>query len=273
MPELIARMARKARKYGLVARTSLQNGLAYRADFIFDGIFYAFVVFIFMQLWHAIYRQDPDGLIAGYSYVQILWYFIITEMLTFARSNVFEDLNQDIKTGGIAYLLNKPFHYLLYQCANGAGPILVKWFFNGLTGLILGSLLAGPLAGFSPLRLPWILLAMAGGLLLNFLTMACLGLSAFWLEENTAFYWIYQKLTFILGLFLPVEFLPGWAQRIALCLPFPYINYGPARLAVAFSGPSCLRIVAVQFLYILGLALLAGWIFRKGVKRINVNGG
>jgi ABC-2 type transport system permease protein len=271
MPEVIALTLRKARKYGLVARTSLQNSLAYRANFIFDSFFYAFIVFIFMQLWRSIFHRG--GSIAGYSYSQILWYLIITEMLTFSQSNVFEDLNQDIKSGNIAYLLNKPFHYLLYQCANGTGPILVKWLINGLTGLALGSLWIGPLAGFSPIRLPLLLLAMANGLLLNFLAMACLGLSAFWLEENTAFYWIYQKLTFILGLFLPLEFLPAWAQRIALWLPFSYVNYGPAKLVVAFSGPAFIRIVTVQFLYILGLAALAGWIFRRGVKRINVNGG
>ncbi len=262
---------RKTHKYGLVLRTSLQNNLAYAGGFVFDSLFYAFVVLIFIQLWRQIYRQGVP--LAGYRLEQMIWYLIVTEMMTLSRSNVFEELNQEIKSGNIAYLLTKPFDYLLYQAANGLGLVGWKWGINALMGLALGLIFVGPLPGFQAAVLPWVLLAMAAALTLNFLAMACLGLSAFWLEENSAFYWIYQKLIFILGMLLPIELLPVWAQRIAVWLPFPYISYGPAKLAVDFSPERLVAILEAQAGYILVLAALAWFIFRKGVARINVNGG
>ena len=48
----------------------------------------------------------------------------------------------------------------------------------------------------------------------------CLGLTAFFLEENSGLRFIYSKLVFMLGTFLPLEFLPGWLANIARCLPF-----------------------------------------------------
>ena len=40
----------------------------------------------------------------------------------------------------------------------------------------------------------------------------------------------------MLGMFIPVEFLPGWLQTITRYLPFSYMTWAPARLIVAFLG-------------------------------------
>ncbi len=261
----------KIRKYGLIIGTSFQNSLAYGANFLFDTFFYAFVLFIFLQLWRAIYGHG--GAIAGYSLNQMIWYCVITEMIAFSGSNIFYSLNEEIKNGNIAYALNKPYHYISYQLANGLGLMGIKIIINGLFGVFLGLLYIGPLNGFHVNYLPLIILLVCNGLILNFFAITCLGLTAFWLEENTAFFWIYQKLSFMLGLFLPVEFFPGWLQKLALVLPFPYVFYGPARLAVAFSWEKFWPILWVQLGYSGLFLVLALLIYRKGVKSLHVNGG
>lgn len=259
------------RKYWLTGRTSLQNNLAYVANFLFDTLLYVFLVTIFIQLWRAIFSGGAS--IAGYSLPQMIWYSIITELIAFSGGSIFHDLNTEIKAGNIAYTLNKPYHYIWYQLANCAGTMLFKLLINGVAAVALGLIFVGPLPDFHWSQAPFILLAILNGMWLNLLILTSLGLTAFWLEENTAFFWIYQKLGFMLGLFLPLDFFPQWLQKVALYLPFPYITYAPAKLGVSFSWDWFFRTAVLQCFMILGFGAIAFVIYRKGVKMLNVNGG
>jgi ABC-2 type transport system permease protein len=213
------------------------------------------------------------GMIAGYTLPQMIWYCIIAELISFSGSNIFQDLNAEIKGGNIAYTLNKPYYYIGYQLANASGIMLFKLFVNTILGILLGILVIGPLAGFQLQSLPLVALAVLNGLLLNFLILTCLGLTAFWLEENTAFFWIYQKIVFMLGLLLPIEFLPNGLQKVARVMPFAYITYGPAKLTVDFNWVRFREIIGMQLFFIIVFGVGALAIFRKGVKQLNVNGG
>lgn len=264
-------IGRKTGKYLLVAKTSLQNNLAYAANFLFDTFFYVFLLFIFINLWRTIYGQGQ--VIAGYSLSQMIWYCIITELVAISGSSPFHELNNEIKSGNIAYLLNKPYNLIIYQFSHSLGQMGVKLVINAVAGISFGLAFAGPLAGFLPGRLFFIIPVMIGGMLVNYFALTALGLTAFWLEENTAFFWIYQKLMLMLGLFLPVEFFPGWLQKLALTLPFPYMTYGPAKLVVDFTVEGFVWIVFMQGLYLVVFLVLSALLYRKGVRMLNVNGG
>lgn len=259
------------KKYIVIAKTSLQNAVAYRASFAMDSVFYILIISIFLMLWSIIY--STRGNLEGYSLVQIIWYCIITEMVYQSRCNIFTNLNNDIKGGNIAYLLNKPYNYIAYQFSNNLGQISLKLVINSATGIIMGLLYVGPLIGFSYFSIPFIFSSILLGIILNFLLESCVGLTAFWFEDNRAFFWIFQKITFMLGMLVPLEFLPKTLQVISYVLPFSYITYGPAKLTVHFTLNNYLFILVMQTLYILILLGLALFIYGKGVKKLNVNGG
>lgn len=46
--------------------------------------------------------------------------------------------------------------------------------------------------------------------------MLGLGLTAFHIEDGSGLILIYNKLVFVLGMLIPVEFMPAWLRRIAL---------------------------------------------------------
>lgn len=262
----------KFKKYLAVAKISLQNNLAYKTNFIFSSLFYTFIIFVFLQLWRTIYGGG-DGIISGFTLEQMIWYCIITEMIVISGSNIFGELNTDIKNGNIAYLLNKPYHYLSYQFSNSMGLISVKLLINAVTGMIMGVIYVGPLTGFHFPHLPFIILSVVLGIVINFFLQGLIGLTAFWLEENSAFYWIYQKLMMMLGVFLPIDFFPQWLQAIVRFLPFSFVTYGPARLVVDFSYQQWAQTFIGQTLYLLVVILLSFTVYAKGVKKLNVNGG
>ena len=101
-----------------------------------------------------------------------------------------------------------------------------------------------------------------------------IGLSAFFVEDVSAFMWIYQKLAFIFGgMLIPLDFYPQWLQVLANALPFSSITYGPARLFVTPTAEFFINVMTLQIIWIVILALLLTFTYRRGVTYLTVNGG
>jgi ABC-2 type transport system permease protein len=261
----------KWRKYAVIARIHVQNAFNYRARVVSGLMFYTLFIFVFFSLWGAIYRE---GSVNGYTHGQVVWYLIITELVVFGcRIPIVGEINEDVKTGNMAYLLNRPVHYIAYQAAAAVGHVTVNLLFTGSLAIVLGLIFVGPVPNFHWAGLPLMLISMLMGIALQFFCLMAVGLTAFRLEDNSAIYLIYQKLVFMLGMFLPVEFLPGWLQGIARVLPFSYVAWGPARLFVDFSWRLFLQVAPMQILWI-GVAVgISTIMYRGGMRNLQANGG
>lgn len=258
-------------KYMRVAGISLQTALAYPAGMASGMGFYALFIYVFSCLWRAIY---DGGLESGYSLPQMIWYLCLTELIAFStRRSQLGQIDDDIKTGAVAYQIARPYSYLGYQFAYGMGQTLFSLLVYGAMALAMALLTVGPLPGFQAIHLPAMLLSLALGVCLNFFFMLALTLSAFHLEDSFGPYLIYQKLVFMLGTFLPVELLPEWLQGVARWLPFSYVAWAPARLFSRFSWPLFAQIVPVQALWLLFAMGAALAMYRSGEKKLSANGG
>ena len=262
---------KKIRKYGTIIKVSLGNAIAYRVTLLSRFCFYTLFIYVFMSLWRAIYQE---GSVHGYSYTQIVWYLILTEFVAFAgSSDVYSRMNEDVKSGAIAYLIGRPTHYVFYQFANSIGQMLLNFAGFGVLAVTLGMLFVGPLYTFTLAGLLPLMLAIALSITLNYFFMMLIGLSAFIMEDNFAIFLIYQKLCFMLGMFLPVEFLPVWLQPVAKNLPFSYIFWAPAKIFVDYSPGLFMELIPRQLMWILIIATLTMLCYRFSVKRLQVHGG
>ena len=261
-------------KYSQVTRITMANSLVYFWNFLSKNIFFVFIMFIYLMLWRNIYAQKGTGTIGGFSLSTMIWYLVFTELVTLSRTDLHTQVNDDVKSGNIAYQLNKPYDYVVYGFFYFIGEIGIKLLTNSIIGVAIGFAFAGWLKGFSFINLPFILMSLLTGCFINFFIYLSMALTSFWFEENSAFFWIYSKLVFTLGgMLMPIELFPKWLQTIARYLPFAYVTYVPARLAVNFSFHNFIREFPVQLLYLgifFGLSML---LYRKGVKSLNVNGG
>ena len=77
----------------------------------------------------------------------------------------------------------------------------------------------------------------------------------------------------ILGTIFPIEFFPVFLQPIFKYSPIYVVSYGPAKLFVDFNWNSCLEIFVLQFIYLIIGILLSNFMYKKGVRKLNVNGG
>ena len=261
----------KIRKYLTVVRISFQNAFVYRSNALGGLVFYALFIFVFFNLWRAIYQS---GEAAGYSLNQIIWYLCMTELIVFGcKTGIFSEMNEDVKSGSIAYQLNRPYHYVFYQFSNALGTMFFNLIIYGVLAVVLGLIMVGPLPDYKLSMLPFGLFSGMLGILINFFLMMTLGFTAFKLEDNLAFFLIYQKLVFMLGMFIPVEFLPKWLQNVAVWLPFSYIAWAPAKLIVDFSWKLFWQVVPVQVCWAFIAIILAIFMYSYGVRSLQAHGG
>ncbi|MBU3127832.1 ABC-2 family transporter protein [Clostridium tagluense] len=260
-------------KYGQISKITMSNSLVYFWNFLSKNIFFVFIMFIYLMLWKNIYAQKGST-IAGLSLNAMIWYLIVTELVTLSRTDIHVQVNEDVKSGNIAYLLNKPYNYVIYCFSYFVGEIGIKLLTNGIIGLSIGFIYAGTLENFNVLHLPFIFLSLIVGCCINFFIYITLALTSFWFEDNTAFFWIYSKLIFTLGgMLMPIELFPDWLQKISKYLPFAYVTYVPAKLAVDFSLSNFYKQFSIQLLYLGIFFTLAMTLYKKGAKNLNVNGG
>jgi ABC-2 type transport system permease protein len=196
----------------------------------------------------------------------------MAETIELSRPALARTISENVKDGSIAYILNKPYSFLLYQFSNSMGETI----FRAITNALFGSVIVWWLVGPPPAPLGWLfaLIAILGTWILNFCITCLIGLSAFLVEDVSPYMWIYQKFVFILGGFLiPLSFYPPWLQTIAKALPFAAMIYGPSQLFVAPSFELFANILLRQFIWIAILGSTLVFSYNRGVTYLTVNGG
>jgi ABC-2 type transport system permease protein len=227
-----------------------------------------------MNLWEYIY-SDTANLINGYSKEQMIWYVILTEIIWFSTRNatLSVQISNDIKSGSIAYGINKPYHYIAYIVAKHLGEIAIKTVMFLTAGLVIGYLFLGSLPSIRLYQLPAIILTLILGMLINTFLKMTISVLSFWIEDATPFHWIYDKMIIVLGIMFPVEVFPLWAQPIIRFTPIFVVTYGPAKLIIDYSTGMALQVILAQLIYfVISLSILL-FIYQRGVKKLNVNGG
>ena len=262
-------------KYLSIYRTSFKQESKTLANSISSVVSFVIIIYIFCQLWGYIYSSGGGTVIKGYTLNMMIWYLIAAEVLMYAvrARAVTRAFSNDIKSGRIAYQLNKPYNYYFYQVFSEMGKIMWKLVFLLPTAIIIGIVLLGPMEGFSFLYVIPIVVSLLLAALLTSIIYGAIGLLCFWIEDATPFTWIFQKFQMILGLFFPPEFFPNWVQPIITYGPIYAIMSGPCKLLSNFSWELFLNVSISQAIWIavfIGLGLI---MFKSGTKKVNVHGG
>ena len=259
------------RKYTTAGLVSMRNRLAYPAAFAGSLLTYGLFVFVFSRIWAAVYSGRAG--IAGYDRPMMVWYFIVAEISVFGFGRFYYSLAEDMKSGQVAYLLTRPYGFTAYHFAQALGPALADCLVLAAEGVLLGRLLGGPVPVTSMYQAAALILSLLLAGCLQFFLQFSIAMTAFWIEENAAVFWIFQKFALVVGTFLPLEFLPKAVESAAKWTPFPYLSWAPARIAVAWEPGEGLRLLALQAAWTAAAALLCRGVFAAGRGKITVNGG
>lgn len=262
------------RKYWFIFKTELMSNLQYIFNIVMGFIGYFIILFILFNLWNYLY-SDPNELINGYTKIQMTWYVIITEILwsvTGGRT-LSKKISNDVRSGNIAYNINKPYSYIGYSLATHLGAASIRGIMYIILGMTMGFIFLGSFPNLNLLNIIIILISLILSLVISTLLIIALSLLSFFIEDAHPFYWLYSKLILVIGTIFPIEYFPTAIQPILKYSPVYVVSYGPAKLFVDFSWGTCVSVIVAQIVYVLIAYLLCALLYKKGVKNLNVNGG
>jgi len=270
---VVPRSFRSVSKYVAVLALSVENAAAYFADTLVRTIFMAVVIFVFVLLWRTTYSVTGHPTIAGFSVAQMIWYLVITESIINGRVRYWRKMDEEVRSGQIAYSLNKPVNYLVFHYATFLGESVVKVGANLLIGSAVALLMVGSIS--VPLEAaPFVIASMLLGLTVDYMTEAAIGLLAFWVEDTAPFGLIYNCLALILGgTLLPLDLFPAALRSVAAALPMNQVVYAPARMFASFSSSQPFAILMGQVAWVVVMGCALSCVFRLGRRRLDVNGG
>jgi ABC-2 type transport system permease protein len=257
-------------KYTKIFQITILNSFAYLYDMIISSFFMLIIMFIFINLWNAIYQNSLN--IEGFTLPMMIWYLVITESIIFSERRFSDHISDDIKTGVVAYNLNKPYNYILFKFMQFIADAILRFVISLVLGGAIAYIMIGPIELSLSTTLSFI--SMLFALILLFFFVMMIGALAFWIEDTRAFYFIYQKLVFTLGgMLIPLEFFPESLQMISRLFPFQALCYLPAKLFISFSYSLFFKTIMIQLLWIIIIAIITYLIFNFAIKRLEINGG
>ena len=255
------------KKYIEIFKYSLKMKMAFIADYLFSLLSYGIFILVFSQLWEYILQGKQ---VVGYSKAQLIWYIIVAEFVVLSSNHMYKRISDMVKNGEIANMLIKPIDFVTYIFADDMS-VIIKAGINMIFGVLLGFILAGPIE-ITLLGVIITLIAASLSIVLGVLLQILVGLLAFYTEENRSFWLIIQKVAFLV-VFTPIEFYPTWVQSMLACVPTTYMIYTPGKVLVHFEVMPSLILLGFEILAGIVLFGIVRLLYRKGVEKINVNGG
>ena len=262
------------KKYFKILEYEIKSAFSYISNVFYEYIGFLIHIFIFLNLWKYIY-SDSSSLIQGYSFTQMIWYVIITEILwsSLGGRRLVKDISKSIKSGDVVYNLTRPINYILYNLFSHLGLVLTRLILYFALGLITGYIFLGKFVQINIISLILLFITMILATIISLLTMILIGEISFFIEDANPIYWIYSKVILIFGTIFPMELFGKLIQKLLKYSPVYVLAYGPAKLFVHFNYIDFIKLFGFQILYIGIIYFIAIIIYKKGVRKLNVNGG
>lgn len=264
---------RSLAKYAEMFKVTMLTSIAYLYDVLFRQVFLVVIMFVFVQLWRTTYQWEGASTIAGFTLNQMIWYLALSESIVMGMPRAGVDIDSEVKSGSLAYSLNKPYKYSWFNLAKYMGEAWVRFSMNLVIAGGVTWIMAGP-PPFSGYSFAFGLVSVVLAYTLDFWVQFSIGMLAFWSEDTWAYRLLYSRVTMLLGgMMLPLDVFPDWLRRIATELPVSSIVYGPVRTFIKFQAGDWGALLVRQGLWAAGLWAIATLLYRTGVKRVNVQGG
>ena len=259
--------------YISIAAIKFKNNMVYRFEYVMGIINTVLNFLVYWCIYKALYGGATE--VDGITFSMVATNFVISLGLTnaFSKNEMF--LQDKIKQGTIANEFLKPVNFKLRMMFEDLGDGFFKVVFNFLPAVIIAMLFTKlePPAGIFNFLL-CIISAVLGYLVLWHISFIIQTL-AFWLFNVWGLVTIKNVIVNILsGVLLPLWFMPEPILNIIKFTPFDSIFFTPVQLYLGqLQGYEIIINFGRQLLWIGILYAIGELLWRKGIKRLVVQGG
>ncbi len=255
------------------AAIKFRNNMAYRFEYVM-GILSTLLSFVvYWSIYRALYGTEE--VVDGVTFSMVATNFIISLGLNnaFAKNEMF--LQDKIKQGTIANELLKPVNFKLRMLFEDFGEGLFRVIFNFLPTVIIAMFFAELQAPSGTLNMMLCIISAILGYIVLWLISFIVQSWSFWLFSVWGLITIKNVFVNILaGAFIPMWFMPAWLRDFIKFTPFDSIYFTPVQIYLGeLNGYEIVINFARQIFWILILYALSELFWRRGIKKLVVQGG
>jgi ABC-2 type transport system permease protein len=252
-------------------RVGVAETVAYRGEFLV-WILTTTQPLIMMALWT---KVASAGTFQGYTSSQIVAYYLADLIVRQLGGNwVAWQMNEEIRSGVLAMRLLRPIPpFIAYAMTHLAAIPFRSAIALPLAFVLLASSGASALTT-DPAQIACLLPSLALAWLLTFTTLFTIGALAFWFTQTMAIanLW-FGAFSLLSGYLLPLTWLGG-VGRIAMWLPFRFMQSAPVEVMThSLDRAALARLLGGQLAWAAIMLLVALGVWRAGVRRFESVGG
>ena len=263
-------------KYFQVFKTTWQNSLVYRFNFLMWRARSFLLLLTTYFLWLAVFRSSHQNVVFNYQTNQIVTYLMLVALLNaVVMASRTVDLSWMINSGDLSNLILKPLSVIRFFFSEDLADKLLNTIFL-VVEIAFFSLLFRPYLFWQnqPIRLFSFMLAVVLAIVLYFLINFLLGTLGFWTNQVWAARFLYMTVADVLaGSLFPLDIMPKTIFQLFRILPFNWLVFFPNQI---YLGRVNQMEVITGFLMQLGwiavFAFLVNKVWVKGMQKYTAEG-
>ncbi len=259
--------------YTAYARKVFLGRSAYRFDHLMSILSTILQFFIFYEIYRALYGSEEQ--VDGITMSMVTTNFVLSLGLgtIFSPDDYF--LPNKIWDGSISTELLRPVSFKGRMIAENVGNSAFNLIFKFIPVLTVALLTTGMSA---PADIPCFLLFLLSSLLgagVMFTISFAVQMTAFWLVNIWSLTTIKNVLVNVLsGSMIPLWFMPEWMQGVLNFTPFASIYFTPVQIYLGQLSYGEISVkCAIQLVWIILIYLIGDLLWKKGQRKLVVQGG
>lgn len=261
------------RTYIEFALKKFQNKMTYRLEFFMGIVNTAITIVVYLCIYKAMYGDKMS--IDGVTYSMVATSFVISLGLSNAFSHNEMFLQDKIHDGSITNEFLKPVNFKFRMLFENIGEGVFKIVFNFVPALLFTVVYTRLCPPKSIINLVIMFFSVMLGYLILWLISFIVQTWSFWLFSVWGIVTIKNVIVNILsGTLLPLWFMPNALKKVIEFTPFESIYFTPVKIYLGeLSGREIAVSMAIQLVWIVLLWSVANIFWKKGVKKLVVQGG
>ena len=261
-----------------IIRVSFKSLFQYRWTFAVTIVTQPFVLLLNMALFTSIYAYNHTDMIKGYGYEQMVWYFLsfmIVNAFVWNATTII--MSNKILSGDLTADLLLPVSVSKLELGGSIASRIIAIIMDFIPTMIICSFILFP-SFITAASFARFIVIVIPAFFLNYYWAFLLGLFAMVLKNNSFLYALNNLFAaFAGGAFIPLEFFPGWANRVIALMPFKYVFYWPIQFflnkAPADTWDAVPGILMIQICWLSILVILCALFWKILIRRYCAAGG
>jgi ABC-2 type transport system permease protein len=257
------------------SRIGFINVLAFRLRYYTGIVTYLINVTVYYFIWKALYATDPN-FATGFTFAEMVTYVSVGWVIRSVYfNNIDQNIAQEVMEGKIALSLLKPVSIQAMQMGRALGEACFRLVMLTLPAGVVIALVFPVQGPASAAHFAFFLLSLVASILLTGALNFIVGTFAIRMKSILgllrAKYFVFELLS---GLLVPMTMFPAEARKVLACLPFQHVAYTPLLIYLGkLNGPEMYQALAVQYAWVVALALFGAWFWDVMVRHVTIHGG